>query len=71
MFDNEIQQRNCNTAEKYNRVRRKGVLGAQDILHATPKEYFTERLITWAKCPEEMSNHTRQEPASEYKGHKV
>ena len=45
-YNRVIQQRNCNTAEKYNRVRRKGVLGAKDILHATAKEYFTERLIT-------------------------
>lgn len=47
MFDNEeIQQRNCSTAEKYNRVRRKRVLGAKDISHTMAKEYFTERLIT-------------------------
>ena len=44
--------------KKYNRVRRKGVLGAKDILHATAKEYFTERLITWAKCPEEQPHKT-------------
>lgn len=45
-YNRVIQQRNCSTAEKYNRVKRKGVLGAKGISHATAKEYFTERLIT-------------------------
>lgn len=45
-YNRVIQQRNCSTAEKYNRVRRKRALGAKDISHAMAKEYFTERLIT-------------------------
>lgn len=39
----------------------KGVLGTKDIIsHGIAKECFSERLITLAKCPQEIRNKARQ-----------